>query len=222
MNPKRKKVQDHILSVLSTLDPSGDNKKMYVDKFEKMSDIQFDNYMKSIKEGEENIFIYAPNLKNTITMDSIKNAANQVDLVITDHLWLNDPVTGRKYKTPHKYLILRLPIRRVKQFLLEKMSIPESDSKVDLLSGQVIKPDKGSAISLIEMQTMVNKGLDKSILELIKVRGGDNLAYAEFKSMLEETGVSRLSELSTDTSPRSVVVAEMYLKAMHIDNNLTG
>lgn len=220
MNPKRKKIQDLILKVVSTIDPSNSNKERYEKLFKSMSDAQFSTYMKNIKDKKEQIYMYSPNLKNKITIDTLLAGAKIVGLTISDHLWLTDPVSGLKYKTPQKYVILKLPVRRVKQFLMDKMSVPTGDTKTDLLTGQVIKPDKGSAISLIEMQTIANKGLDKSILELIKVRGGDMNAYAEFKSQLEETGNANMSDISTDTTPRSVVIAGVYLKAMHIDNNL--
>jgi hypothetical protein len=56
----------------------------------------------------------------------------------------------------------------------------------------------------------------------MKVRGGDVHAYSEFKSKLEETGTANLSDLSPDSIPRSVMVADIYLRGMHIDNNLSG
>lgn len=220
MDPKRKKIQDLVLSVVSTIDPSGTNHERYKQKFETMSDNQFTKFMKAIESGDEQLYMYAPNLKNTITIDTLKAGAEIVKLPIQDHLWLTDPVSNTKYKTPQKYIILKLPVRRVKQFLMDKLSVPEGDTKTDLLSGQVVKPDKSSAISLIEMQTIANKGLDKSILEFIKVRGGDIHAYADFKAQLEETGKVDVSSIGTDSTPRSTVVAGVYLKAMHIDNNL--
>ena len=38
MNSKRKAVQDKIFKIMSQLDPSGKNKKVYEDMFSKMSD----------------------------------------------------------------------------------------------------------------------------------------------------------------------------------------
>jgi hypothetical protein len=222
VNAKRKQVQDYIFKILKQIDLDGYNTKLYTEKFKAMSDKAFDSWMKDIRDRKYKLTIYIPNMKNNVTMQHITNTAKAVGLTISDHLWMEDSTTGMKYKTNHKYLILRMPIRRVKQYLDAKISVPESDIKTDLLTGQVIKPDKGSSISLIEMQTLVSKGLDKSIIEFMKVRGGDVHAYSEFKSKLEETGNANLSDLSTDSVPRSVMVAETYLRGMHIDNNLSG
>lgn len=222
MNAKRKQVQDYIFKILKQIDLDGYNTKLYTEKFKAMSDKAFDSWMKDIRDRKYKLTIYIPNMKNNVTMQHITNTAKAVGLTISDHLWMEDSTTSMKYKTNHKYLILRMPIRRVKQYLDAKISVPESDIKTDLLTGQVIKPDKGSSISLIEMQTLVSKGLDKSIIEFMKVRGGDVHAYSEFKSKLEETGNANLSDLSTDSVPRSVMVAETYLRGMHIDNNLSG
>jgi hypothetical protein len=222
VNAKRKQVQDYIFKILKQIDLDGYNTKLYTEKFKAMSDKAFDSWMKDIRDRKYKLTIYIPNMKNNVTMQHITNTAKAVGLTISDHLWMEDSTTSMKYKTNHKYLILRMPIRRVKQYLDAKISVPESDIKTDLLTGQVIKPDKGSSISLIEMQTLVSKGLDKSIIEFMKVRGGDVHAYSEFKSKLEETGNANLSDLSTDSVPRSVMVAETYLRGMHIDNNLSG
>lgn len=222
MDPKRKRAQDKIIRTMNILDPSGDNGKRYAEMFDNMSDAQFKTFMSNIRDGKEQLFVYAPNMKNTITMRSIRNAADDIGLQLFERVYIKDEVTGKTYLTPHRYPILKLPIRRVSQYLMKKLSVPEGDSKTDLLTGQVIRPDKGSSVSLIEMQTLHGKGLDKTIIELIKPRGGDIHAYAELKSQLEETGSANLSDMNIDSSPRSVTVADIYLKGMHLDNNMAG
>lgn len=220
MQKKRAKIKAYLTTLLNTLDPGGSNVKRITEMIDNMSDAQFTEYMTALRDKREQMFIYSPNLKNKITMRSIMAAAAITKTDCFEQVWLIDNATGKRYLTSHKYMILNLPVRRVKQFLMDKMSVPESDKKTDLLTGQVVKPDKGSSVSLIEMQLIADKGLDLSIYELLKARGGDVHAYAEYSGQMLETGRVDLRSLSSDSTPRSAVIAGVYLKAMHIDNNL--
>jgi hypothetical protein len=103
---------------------------------------------------------------------------------------------------------------------MSKISVPNSDTKIDAFSGQVVKPDKGSSISSVEMQTILSKGLKVSIAELIRVRGGDISAYSHFRGQLEETGYASLNSIDNDSRARSSVILGTYFRAAHIDNNI--
>ena len=46
MTPKRKKAQERILAAMKDFDPTGTNTKFYEDLFSKLSDKEFDDYMK--------------------------------------------------------------------------------------------------------------------------------------------------------------------------------
>ena len=55
---KRKKFMDHLLKVMNLLDPTGQNAKNYQEKFEKMSDSQFDKYIRSFfKDEKQNFYL---------------------------------------------------------------------------------------------------------------------------------------------------------------------
>lgn len=220
VNPKRKKVESFILDHINKLDPSGTNGKRYAAMFAKWSDTQFHSYMEGMREGVHRIVLYVPNLKLNLKMANIFAVSHDLDVELFERVRLWDSTTKRYYLTPQKYPILLLPVRRLKQFLMDKISVPESDTKIDAFTGQVVKPDKGSSISSVEMQTILSKGLKTSISELIRVRGGDLGAYATFKSQLEETGTVSLNEVPEDSRARSSVIMGTYLKSMHVNNNV--
>ena len=70
------------------------------------------------------------------------------------------------------------------------------------------------------MQTILDKGLDKVVIEFIKVRGGDLHAYNEFTSKIQENGEVSLDDMDLASSqPRSTAVVNVFFKSMHIDNN---
>lgn len=217
---KRKAVETLIYEVINQLDPSGMNAKRYQDQFAKWTDTQFRSYMEGVRAGAIKFVLYVPNLKLNLKMADIFAAAHALDLELFERLRLWDSTTRRYYLTPQKYPVLMLPVRRLKQFLMDKISVPESDAKIDAFSGQVVKPDRGASISSVEMQTILSKGLKTSISELIRVRGGDIHAYASFRGQLEETGVASLNSIDSDSRARSSVILSTYLRSMHVDNNL--
>jgi len=217
---KRESVEKYVLKLTKTADPSGYNTKRYQDKFTKMTDKEFEIWVSNIRDKKDQLVIYAPNLKNSINATSAAALNELTGTKVFERLRLKDTTTGRTYLTPKEYLVLPLAVRRVKQFLMHKISVPRSDKKTDLLSGQVVRPDKGSSVSLIEMQTIMDKGLDKSVIELLKIRGGDAYAYSEFTSKILEEGSVSLSDMDlASSSPRSAVITNVFFKSMHIDNN---
>lgn len=221
MKSKRKACEDYIVKVVEAIDPGGLNTERYKKHFAAMNDDEFHTFMEELKDHKKRkLTIYAPNMKNNLRMNNVVAAADLVGVKLFERIRLWDGVNKRYYLTPEKYLVLKGPWRRLKQHLKDKMSVPESDTTIDLLTGQVVKPDKGSSVSSTEAQTYASKGLTKSLTELINVRGGNIGAYAAFKASLEETGVASLGEIDATSRVRSAVVAGIYLKAMMLDNNL--
>ena len=221
MTPKRKKVQDYIIAKMQAMEASGANAERYKKMFNAMSDKEFDDWMKDIKSGEEILTFYAPAIKSHIKMEDLLKVARDVGVNLFTRLKLWDEPTQSYYITPHKYLVLQLPVRRMSQFVDHKLSVAEGDSRIDMLSGQVTKPDKGSAHSQLEAQALYARGLDKTNLELIKFRGGDVTAFAEYKRELEETGKTTIGK-DTGSVARSAVVLDQFLSGMHIESNASG
>lgn len=219
MSTKRNKIIEILKGVFEPLEgKDGPNLKRYLDKIKTEEGLK--KFYKDLKAGKEQLYIYLPNMKNKTRMADIFKSAKFIGLAIEEYIYFVDRTTGKRYRSNFKYPVTRLPVRRVKQFVEEKRSLPEGDNKIDLLSGQVIKPDKGSSISLIEAQAIAGKGLENSLRELLKFRGGDISAYAEYASQLLENGSVDIEGLGKDSVPRSSVIASVYLTAMGIDNNI--
>ena len=221
MTPKRKQVQDYIIEHMSKLEKTKKNAKRYTEMFAKMTDADFDAWMKDIKNGEEILTFYAPAVLSEVKIEELLKEAKAVGVKLFTRLKLWDEPTQKYYITSHEYLVLDLPVRRASQYVDHKLSVAEGDSRIDMLSGQVAKPDKGSSHSQVEAQALFARGLDKTNLELIKYRGGDVTAFAEFKRELEETGQASIKR-DTDSIARSAVVLDQFLAGMHIESNASG
>lgn len=215
----RKLAEEHILKTITLMDPSGFNTEKYKKFFSSMSDTQFDDYMKKLRDKKVKLTIYAPNLKVFLKNADLLKAANSLNLKLFERLKLKDEITGTEYITPHKYLVLKLPVRRARQFLMHKLSVAESDKKIDVLTGQVTKPDQASSISFVEAELLHSRGLDSTLLEFMKVRGGDIHAFASMKQQLEDNGEVHLASIDQASVPRSAIVMKIVLQCMYLDNN---
>lgn len=217
---KKKQILDYICKVVDTIDHSKSNSKRYKELIEKMSDKEFDDFMKKMKSGEFQLHMTMPNMKSHMDASDLFKAADLVGAKIFHKVWMTDPDTGRKYLTNKEYPVLKVPVRRQQQFLDKKLSVPESDKKIDPLTGQVTMDDKSAALSNPEIQILYSRGLETTLLELIKVRGGDIHAYGEFKRQMEETGEGELNVIDLNSRTRSSVIAGVFIKGMHLENNM--
>lgn len=219
----RKLAEKEILYFIERLLPEGGNKAIYEERFKKMSDVEFDEFMESLAQGEEILSLFKPNLKQP-RLDLARNleVAEELDYPLFQHLHLTDQGTGMVRRTPAKYLVGLVPLRRQAQTLESKMSIPDDDRTVDQLTGQATGASKSSRISYPEAQVNLSKGLNKMLLELVKFRGGDAKAYAAMNTSIYETGEASLDSIMA-TVPSRVKATEALntlFTAMHIRTNL--
>lgn len=221
MNIKRKKVQDFVLKVIKTQDPSGYNENFYKDFFEKMSDSEFDFWMKTLRDDPHSkIKLLVPPFKVVLSTEACFKTARMLDVQVLERLRLWDSDGKRYCLTPEKYYVLKLPVRRLKQYLMDGLSVPDSDKRLNPLTDQVVKPDKGSAISYPQAQMIAEKGLIKTTHELMTIRGGDLEAYSKMKSEIEENGSSDTSVMEGTGGVKSVQTLRSLLNAMHLETNL--
>lgn len=222
MMGNRKAATALILKYIDKILPGSPNTAIYKKRLEAMSDKEFDAFMTRLESGEEVLSIVMPNLdEHKISVENNLKIAEELGHNFFERLWLTDPLTGKTYLTPVKYLVIDLPLRRQVQMLQKKSSVPEDNRHVDELSGQVTGVSKGSKISFPELQVLFAQGLDSTITELIKFRGGDAKAFNAMNRSILETGGASLEALSrVPTKVKSVVTLSTLLKAMHLDNNL--
>ena len=221
MTPKRKKIQDKILSVFTSMDKTGKNTKYYQSKFDKMSDQEFAKYMERIRDREEVLVVYNANMVDKLELPDLVKTAKDVGVELFERIRMYDTADDSYYYTPHKMLILQCPIRRMAQFVDHKLSVAEGDSRIDMLSGQVVKPDQAASLSESETRCLYARGLTKTLRELLKFRGGDVVAFAEFKRELEETGTTTVDR-DTGTKVRSAVTLDVLYSGILIESNASG
>jgi hypothetical protein len=221
MNPKRKAVQDYVLKTLKLQEPGEYNHKRYEEFFDSLDDKAFDQWMRILKDNHHaKITLMIPPFKVVIDPKDSFTTAKFLGLELMERLRLWDPIGKRYCLTPEKYYILSLPIRRLKQYGLDGLSVPDSDRRLNPLTDQVVKPDKGSAISFPQAQMIAEKGLTTTLHELMTVRGGDLEAYSKMKAQIEETGEASIDVMEGTSGVKSVRTLRSFLNAMHLESNI--
>jgi hypothetical protein len=218
----RKAATEYLLKWIERLMPGGPSPAIYEAQLKAMSNKDFDELMHRLANGEEVLWIIAPNLADS-KLDTGRNLkiAEELGHEFFEYLWLTDHITGLTYKTTIKYLVVDLPLRRQQQMLQKKISIPEDNRHVDELSGQPTGPSKSARVSFPELQVLFAQSMDKSLTELIKVRGGDEKAFRAMNARIIETGGCSIDSIAAaGTKVKSTQTLAVLLKAMHLQSTL--
>lgn len=221
MNSRRQRVEQYIIEMMQNFDAFGGvNVSHWKQFFSSLSDDDFDNFMQALRDKKTRLNVVLPNASSTITVNAVVDLAKKYDVNLFSRVYLHDMHTGRKYLTKYPMMILKLPVRRLSQYLFHKISLPDGDRHINPVTGQVIPPDKGAALSSIETQILASKGLEVSILELIKIRSGDMNSYNALKFNIEENGSATMADLPLQGRPRSTITVGRLLNGMMISSNL--
>lgn len=222
MAGNRKKAEAEILKYITQLEQGSVNAEIYKELFAEMSNAEFDKWMKNLESGEEILSFFAPNgSKVKLTSANCKKVGDSLGVKFFQRCILTDPETKEEFLTPEEYLVLEVPVRRQSQHLIKKQSIAEGDKVIDAMTGQVTGESKTRSISLPEILALESKGLDMTLLEFIKVRGGDDKSLTHMKDSIRQTGGYNVgSTLELGSKPTATETLRALLLALHIDNTI--
>ena len=222
MPGNRRAAESVILKYIQEIDPSGHNKALYELKFKSMTDSEFEFFIDRLEDGKQHLAIVAPNF-SPVKLDVERNfeVAEQLGHNFFQHVWMPERDGVPAYLTPIPYLVIDLPLRRQAQLLEKKISIPADNNAVDDFTGQVTGASKGSKISYPEVQVVSAMGLDKSLEELMKARGGDEGAFNAMNSMIQRTGSVSLAAIERfSTGVKSKQALNTLLAGMMLSSTL--
>lgn len=212
-----------LLYFIDQFSPGSDNRDIYESRLNAMTNDEFATFMGDLESGKETLALFIANLtKHRLSIKTNLAIAEELGHDFFQHLWLTDAATGQVRKTPIKHMVVDLPLRRQVQMLVKKMSVPDDNHMVDARSGQPPSNSRVGRVSYPELQINAAKGLDNMVLELIKYRGGNTEAFNAMNRDILETGEASLKAIDQKTkgSVKSTQTLSIFLKAMHLDNNL--
>lgn len=222
MPGNRKKAEEFILEFVSDIEPTGYNVEQYKKAFEGMSDKDFDIWMKNIRDGKSHLVLFKPLYEaKGLTVENNLKIAEKYGLNYFEKLVYSNNADCPDFKTPIEYLVIDLPYRRQSQTLAKKVSIPDNNKVIDELTYQPTGDSKGAKISYPELQVLIGMGLENTISELIRFRGGDRNGFNAYNAMFLRYGNANLKTLENySTGVESTKTLRIYLTSMHITNTI--
>lgn len=218
----RAEAEAEIVKFIGEIDKSGKNVELYRTKFSEMSDAEFGRFIDALENGTERLCVVAPNFSEVkLTVDNNFRVAEMLDYSFFQRIYMPARDGLPAYLTPIPYPIFDIPLRRQAQLLEKKISIPQDNNSVDNLTGQVTGASKGSKISWPETEVIASMGLDKSLTELLTVRGGDAGAYNAMSTMIQRTGYVSLHDIEPyATGVKSKKALNVLLNSMMLSSTL--
>lgn len=222
MTGNRKAAEKFILDFCQTIEPTGYNTEQYKKIFKEMTDKTFDQWMKNIRDEKAFLVLFKPLYEaQGLTVENNLKVAEKYGLKYFEKLIYTNNEEGPDFKTPIEYLVIDLPYRRQSQTLTKKVSIPDHNKVIDELTYQPTGESKGAKISFPELQVLVGMGLEDTISELIRFRGGDRNGFNAYNAMFLRYGNANLKTLENySTGVESTKTLRIYLLAMHISTTL--
>lgn len=220
---RRKETEKFILEHLDSLAPGSITASLYAERFKSMSDEDFEAFITRLENGSEFLVVHAPNFsKSGISVEKNLILGKKLGYEFFQRIWIGEKPNEPAYLTPVKYLVLDLPLRRASQLLIKKIRIPLHNKTIDTLTGQPTGDSKGAKISYPELQVLASMGLDNSVVELIKFRGGDIKGHNAMNAMINRYGRTNLKTLENFSSGvESTKTLQTFLTGMHLKSNLT-
>lgn len=222
MLPNRSETEAFIIEWINKLLPDKSNEPIYRELFASMDDEAFTKFMDDIDKGNKTLAIIAPNFSET-TLSTERNLdlAKELGHNFFQRIWIEGEGDTPTYLTPIPYLVVDLPLRRQAQLLVKKISIPEDNKSVDDFTGQPTGKSRGSKISYPETQVLAAMGLDNSLVEMLKYRGGDIKGFDAMNRSISKTGGVRLASIEHMAGGvESTRLLKTFLVAMHLNNSL--
>ena len=229
MAQKRQKIEKLIKAAFIAMDPTGHNTAIWKEKFAKMSDKEFQEFMKLLRSDEEQIrYEYHEFGDDAPTLDNAINASKVIGFNLFQYCYLphiteDDNVIMR---TPTKCLVGWINLKAVQQFVEKKNGSSTSINIRDPKTGQVTSDDKNASNSDMEAcMVLAYMDGDKEsaiIKELHGFRSDDFVAKAEAYASIQDKGYVSLDEITTgdNTGKMTLNLVNTYLLGALLKSDL--
>ncbi len=197
MARNRKEATAFLVGVIKEMAPNLKEHERYEKLLNEMNDSQFHQLVEDLKAGRKYFTLEVPNMETSgISVDNNFKIADKLGVKVYRRIWMPSEGTSPAYLSPIERLVLLTPSRLMSQRINKKQSIPKDQKHTNALTGQPTGESKGASISYPELRLCVAMGLEKTMVELMKYRGGDNRGYSAFQASLMRHGRANLSTLS--------------------------
>ena len=198
---RRKVFMEYLDDIMNKLDPSGANSKLYHEKFDKMTDNQFDSYIKRFFEDDkQNFYLEIVEYERDLTMENINACAEMMGVPLYERIAL-PYLSHDKENTivsPYPVAVGYSHEKRMPQTLMKKSAASIKIEKRNPKTGPVVGEDKNARNSDSEVYSLATLGAMSALKEFMSARADDMKAKNEMYAAIAKNGYVSLEELSDD------------------------
>jgi hypothetical protein len=213
-----------IYDVFGALDKSGTNVKKYKDKFNAMTDVQFEKFFKSLFANDDayltlDIVEYDRPLK----LEDIYDAADILGIPLLEKLVFphmspdpNNPIVTKE-PVPVGYL----HVKRTQQTVAKKNGLSISTSERSMMTGQLTGHDKNGRNSDLEACAVLSYDMKEVLREMNGARSDDMHMKQQMLQAIQEKGYFSLEELDSDPANKTALnTVDVFFTGMLINTDL--
>ena len=220
---KRKKIEKLVIDVLTAVDPSKRNMKKWQETFASMSDKEFDQFCKTLKDDNEFITLDVVEYEGAPTLETFEAGAKVLGIPLFERVAMPHATMDKNKVqwTKHPVLVGYCNVKRPQQAIIKKNGASTSIEKRSPITGQVTGEDKNGRETDLENSMMVAMGADAILKELNGFRADDMHAKAQAYSLASSDGYLRLEDLDNDLANKTTLnTADVYFIGMGLKSDL--
>lgn len=200
---KRKKVEDLVYSVMSTLDKTGENTEKYRAMFNKMSDAQFNTWMnKFLADKDANFRLEVLPFKNEPDFNQIEKALKILNIPMEEYVYFRDQKNsdGQFVRTATRVPVIYLSIKRLEQVVTHKSGVTLDIDKRNQLTGTVTSDSKVARNSDVESYALILQQNEATLNELMGARSDNMGAKRIMYEKIQADGYVNLKDIQEGSS----------------------
>ena len=221
---KRKVVMEYLDKFFNTLDPSGANVKLYHEKFDHMSDQQFDQYFrKFLNDDKQNFYLEIVEYERDLKIEDIEKCSELTGIPLFERVAM--PYLTHDFNnvivTPQPVAVGYIHEKRMPQTLMKKSAASIKTDKRNPLSGQVVGDDKNARNSDSEVYSLATLGANAALKEFLGPRADDMRAKNEMYAEIAKNGYVSMENLTDDVYNKVALnTFDMYFLMQGLRTNM--
>lgn len=210
--------------LFNALDPTGTNTKFYHEKWDKVSDKEFDKWVLWLDEAfEHNFYWEIDEYDRPAKLEYIQKAADLFGIPLYERVCIPhlNGKDGPVVVTPDKVPVGYIHEKRLPQTVHHKNSGSTSINKRSSITGQVSGQDKNARISNVETYALSAYGANNTLKEFLGFRADDEMAKNQAYNRIATDGVCYLGELESLPEDKTAVnTLDVYYTSAGMKTNI--
>jgi len=201
---------NYMITMYDTLDPSGDNSKMFHAKWDSLSDNEMDKVVRAFfADDKEQFYLEIIEFERDLSLENIMKCAKIQNVPLFEYVavpHINGSLDN-VVVTPEPVPVGYIHAKRMQQTLLKKNAGSISIKKRNPKTGQVINEDKNARNSNVETYSLVALGADDALREFMGPRADDEKAKNQMYGNISRDGFTTLESLDNDPENKTALTS---------------